>query len=319
VRQRNADLGRLLAVSWLGLALTTLGSALIGWFAAGRVLRPVRAITETARTISAGNLHQRLALSGPDDEFKRLGETLDDLLARLQASFEAQRRFVANASHELRTPLAMMRTRLDVAIAKPEGVPAQTQALDAGLRTDLDRADRLLESFLALARAQSGTLTDRSEVSLDRIVLDALAAQRDRIVELRLDVQTALAPALVAGSETLLARMVENVIENAVRHNQPRGFITAACEQRGGAARLVVESGGPLLDERVVAQLAQPFRRLGVERTGSRNGHGLGLSIVAAIAAAHGGTLELHARPQGGLRVEIDVPSATPAVASVPA
>ena len=319
VHQHGVDLHQLLVQSGIALALMVLVSVALGWVVAGRVLLPLRMITARTREITEASLHERLALDGPADELRELADTIDGLLARLEAAFEAQRQFVANASHELRTPLAIMRTRLDVAIAKPEGVPAQTQALDAGLRKDLDRADRLLESFLALARAQSGTLTDRSEVSLDRIVLDALAAQRDRIVELRLDVQTALAPALVAGSETLLARMVENVIENAVRHNQPRGFITAACEQRGGAARLVVESGGPLLDERVVAQLAQPFRRLGVERTGSRNGHGLGLSIVAAIAAAHGGTLELHARPQGGLRVEIDVPSATPAVASVPA
>ena len=125
-------------------------------------------------------------------------------------------------------------------------------------------------------------------------------------------VRTALARIGVAGSEPLLARMVENVIENSVRHNQPHGFIYVTCRISGGAARLVVESGGPVLDERSVAQLAQPFRRLGAERTGSQNGQGLGLSIVAAVADAHGGALELHARPEGGLRVQITLPAATP-------
>ena len=249
---------------------------------------------------------------------RQLADTIDELLARLEAAFDAQRRFVANASHELRTPLAMMRTRLDVAVAKPEGVPPQTQALDAGLRKDLDRAEALLESFLVLARAQHGTVTDRTIVSLDQIVTDALTTRHAQIAEQQLEVRTALAPVGVTGSETLLARMVENVIENSVRHNQPHGFINIACENTGAAARLVVESGGPVLDEHSVAQLAQPFRRLGVERTGSQNGHGLGLSIVAAVADAHGGELELHARPQGGLRVQITLPAAIPTPTATP-
>ncbi|MGH2888547.1 MAG: sensor histidine kinase, partial [Solirubrobacteraceae bacterium] len=212
-----------------------------------------------------------------------------------------------------RTPLAMMRTTLDVAIAKPEGVPPPTRSLDANLRQDLDRADRLVDGFLVLSRAQTRAITDRSSVSLERIVVAALARRGDAIAQKQIEVQTALAPIGVPGSETLLARMVENVIENSVRHNQPHGFIDIDCENIGGAGRLVVESGGPVLDEDNVARLAQPFRRLSAERTGSENGHGLGLSIVAAVANAHGGALELHARPQGGLRVQITLPAATPA------
>ena len=197
-------------------------------------------------------------------------------------------------------------------------MPPQTQALDAGLRRDLDRADALLESFLTLARAQHGTLTDGTIVSLDQIVTDALSTRHAQIVEHQLEVRTALSPVGVAGSETLLARMVENVIENSVRHNQPHGFINITCENIGAAARLVVESGGPVLDEHSVAQLAQPFRRLGAERTGSQNGHGLGLSIVAAVADAHGGALELRARPQGGLHVQITLPAAIPTPIATP-
>jgi signal transduction histidine kinase len=318
--QNRVDLHQLLIESGIALAAMAVLSVALGWVVAGRVLSPLRTITAKTRQISERSLHERLALPGPRDELKQLADTIDELLARLEAAFDAQRRFVANASHELRTPLAMMRTRLDVAIAKPDGVPPQTRALDAGLRKDLDRAEALLESFLVLARAQHGTPTDRTIVSLDQIVTDALARRHDQIAAQQLEVRTALVRVGVAGSETLLARMVENVIENSVRHNQPHGFINIACEKIGAAARLVVESGGPVLDEDNVAQLAQPFRRLGVERTGSQNGQGLGLSIVAAVADAHGGALELHARPQGGLRVQITLQSATPApVPSVPA
>jgi signal transduction histidine kinase len=171
-----------------------------------------------------------------------------------------------------------------------------------------------------LARAEHRTLADRTTVSLDQIVIDALASRSDQITERQLMVRTALARIGVAGSEPLLARMVENVIENAVVHNQSHGFIYVACRTSGRESRLVVESGGSVLDEEAVAQLAQPFRRLGTDRTGSQNGQGLGLSIVAAVADAHDGALELHARSQGGLRVQITLPSATPVPATpVPA
>jgi hypothetical protein len=303
-------LHQLLVQSGIALAVMTVISAVLGWVVAGRVLAPLRTITARTRQISADNLHERLALTGPRDELHELADTIDHLLTRLEDAFHLQRQFVANASHELRTPLAIMRTRLDVALTSPEGVPPQTQALDAGLRKDLDRAERLLESFLMLARAQHGTLTERTNVSLDGAVIASLATRRDRIAERQLELHTAIAPVDVAGSQTLLARMVENVIENAVRHNQPHGTISITCTVDRGQSRLIVESAGPVLSQSEVEQLARPFRRLGAERTGSQTGHGLGLAIVAAIAAAHGGSLQLHPRPQGGLRVQINLPSA---------
>jgi signal transduction histidine kinase len=251
-------------------------------------------------------------MTGPRDELRVLADTIDRLLERLQAAFDAQRRFVANASHELRTPLAMMRTTLDVAIAKPAGVPDQTRELDAELRVDLDHADRLLESFLTLARAQNGGLDGRNQVALEPLITASLAAGDDEIAAKALTVEKHLAAVEVAGSATLLRRMVENVIENAVRHNQPGGSIeltlTPMGEQR---ARVTVDSSGPMLDDNAVAQLAQPFKRLRQDRTGSQNGHGLGLSIVAAVAAAHDGSLDLQARAEGGLRVQITLPAAT--------
>ncbi|MGH2886930.1 MAG: sensor histidine kinase [Solirubrobacteraceae bacterium] len=309
--QHRVDLHQLLVESAIALVAMAALSVALGWAVAGRVLSPLRTITARTRRISEHSLHERLALRGPRDELRELADTIDELLERLEAAFDAQRRFVANASHELRTPLAIMRTRLDVAVAKPDGMPAQTQALDAGLRKDLDRAEVLVESFLTLARAQHGAVTDRTIVSLDQIVTDALTRRHDQIAAQQLEVRTTLARIGVAGSETLLARMVENVIENSVRHNHLQGTVDVACENGGGNVRLVVESGGAVLDQRSVARLAQPFRRLGAERTGSQNGHGLGLSIVAAVAEAHGGALEVHASTDVFMRVEISMEYAT--------
>jgi signal transduction histidine kinase len=309
--QHSLDLHQQLVQSGVALAIMTVVSAALGWLVAGRVLRPLRAMTVATRRISEDNLHARLALQGPADELKELADTIDGLLERLEAAFDSERRFVANASHELRTPLAIMRTTLDVAAAKPEGVPRQTRALEAELRIDLDRADRLIESFLVLARAQHGELGEQNSVALEQIITNALAARTDQIATKQIEVHTALTPVHVAGSETLLARMVENVIENAVRHNRPHGLINVALALDGDTTRLIVDSAGPMLDERAVAPLAQPFTRLQRERTGTQNGHGLGLSIVAAVAAAHGGALELHARSQGGLSVQITLPGGT--------
>jgi hypothetical protein len=308
---RSVVLHQLLVQSGIALAIMTMISAVLGWIVAGRVLAPLRTITAATLRISEQNLHDRLALSGPRDELTALADTIDGLLARLEAAFDAQRLFVANASHELRTPLAMMRTFLDVAIAKPDGVPPQTLALDANLRGALDQTDRLLQSFLVLASAQHGTVGEQSSVSLERIVSTALSARADAIAERHIDVRTALEATRVTGAETLLCRMVENVIENAIRHNEPGGFIIVISQTKDDTATLVVESGGAVLDDRTVGELAQPFRRIGTERTHSQNGHGLGLSIVAAVAAAHGGTLDLHARREGGLRVQITLPDAT--------
>jgi signal transduction histidine kinase len=308
-QQRVSELHQLEIESAIALGIMAILSALLGWFVAGRVLRPLRTITTTTQQISEGNLHRRLALPGPRDELRTLADTIDALLARLEAAFESQRRFVANASHELRTPLTTMRAALDVAIAKPDLSP-QVTALDEGLREDLDQADRLLESFLVLARAQRGALGEETVVSLARVVGEALASRHKAIAAKQIELHSNLEPAWVEGSETLLARMVENLIDNAVRHNVPLGLIDVACDSARETVRLVVESGGSVLDGEAVGQLAEPFRRLAAERTGSQNGHGLGLSIVASIAAAHGGELRLYARRRGGLGAEIALPVA---------
>ena len=322
----QAQLGHVLFISSLiALAIMTIVSAALGWLVAGRALRPVRQMTAAAQRISEDNLHERLAVAGPRDELKELGDTIDGLLARLEGAFNAQRRFVANASHELRTPLTTMRASLDVALAKPEPVPPQTVALAGRLRAELDKVDTLLEAFLVLARAQHHHLPGSTALPLDYVVGAALADQAAAIHARNLTVQDTSGPggAWVTGSQALLSRLVENVIGNAVCHNADGGWIRITTQTDGRRASLVVENGGQVLDQRQVAELAQPFRRLGADRTGSAQGSGLGLSIVAAIAEAHGGTLDLQAREGGGLRVCVELPSAaarpSAAEAGVPA
>jgi hypothetical protein len=311
---------QLLIASLIALGIMVAVSVLLGWMFAGRSLRPLRLITATARRISEDNLDERLAFGGPHDELKDLADTFDGLLERLEAAFAAQRRFVADASHELRTPLATMRASLDVAMAKPGPLPPATVALATRLRTELDRTDELLEGLLVLARAQHGALPARDVVAVEAVVAAALGARsaaiRDAGITLRLDGGCALP---VTGSEVMLRRMVDNVIDNAVVHNVPHGWIAVSTWAGPGTGRIVVENGGPVLDQEQVSQLAQPFRRLGADRVGSDRGSGLGLSIVAAIAAAHGGSLDLRARPDGGLAVDITLPRAvSPALAGAP-
>lgn len=309
--ERSIGLHRLKVWSGIALAIMAAVSGVLGWVVAGRVLAPLRTIIATTERISDTNLHERLVLPGPRDELRLLADTIDRLLERLEAAFDAQRRFVANASHELRTPLAMMRTTLDVAIAKPGGVPVQTRELDSELRVDLDHAERLLESFLTLARAENGQLDGSNQVPLEPLITSALAARADQIAANDLRVGTHLTAVEVVGSATLLRRMIENVVENAVRHNQLGGAIELRLALVDGQqARVTIDSSGPTLDPEAVAQLDQPFNRLSQDRTGSQNGHGLGLSIVAAVAVAHSGRLDLHPRPEGGLRVQITIPAA---------
>ncbi|OHV59296.1 two-component sensor histidine kinase [Pseudofrankia sp. BMG5.36] len=308
--------------SAVALAVMAVASVVVGWVAAGRVLRPLRVITAATRRISADSLHERLAMTRPDGELKDLSDTIDALLERLDGAFAAQRRFVANASHELRTPLATVRALVDVAAAKPGPIPGETLLLADRVRVELDRVDELLDGLLALARGQHGGLPDRATVSLDAAVSARLTTRTDAIggAGLVLHRVHSLDDTWVLASQPLLSRMIDNLLDNAVRHNHDGGWIGVATAVSGATVRLVVENGGDVLDQAQVSELARPFRRLGVERTGSdAAGAGLGLSIVAAIAQAHGGTLELRARAEGGLLVTVTLPRVTapgPAVAA---
>jgi hypothetical protein len=310
--QHSADLHTLLVWFAVALGVMAVVSVLLGWLMAGRVLRPLRQIKATAQHISEVNLHERLALAGPSDEITDLAGTIDGLLARLEGAFDAERAFVANASHELRTPLAMMRTSLDVAAAKSPPVSKDASVLSAKVREGLDQAERLVESFLVLARAERGVIDDLSTVSLLQITADALDTRAERAAAANVTLHRGLDEAEVAGSPTLLSRLVVNLADNAIRYNEAGGWVQVTTTSAGPSALLLIENSGPILDPTEVGPLERPFRRGGAERTCSDGGVGLGLSIVAAIAAAHHGTVELEARPRGGLRVAVKLPRARP-------
>jgi signal transduction histidine kinase len=309
-QQHAAVMRQLLESCGIALAVVAVLSIALGWLVAGRVLRPLRTMTAATQRIGEQNLNQRLAVAGPDDELKQLGDTIDGLLARLEAAFAAQRRFVANASHELRTPLTMMRAALDVATSKPEPAAPGISVLAGRIRLGLDRAERLVESFLTLARAQHGALR-ADTVALDRLAAAVVAGHRAAITGMHLTVDQDHHDAPAHGDQALLGHLIDNLIGNAIRHNHPGGWIHIATGTGPGAARLVVENGGPVLDQGLVRGLAEPFRRLSRDRTSADDtGVGLGLSIVAAIVTTHHGTLDLHARPRGGLRVAVTLPLA---------
>ena len=301
----SADIKSLLATSWVLLVVTAIVSALLGWFASGRVLRPLRQMTDTARTISAGNLSQRLALTGPDDEFKRLGDTLDDLLARLEASFDAQRRFVANASHELRTPLTVERTVLQVALADPNATEASLRATCEELLAAGQEHERLLESLLTLASSERG-LSHREPVDLAQLVGHVLLTPRPDVQRHRLELATVLEPAPAAGDPALIERLMANLVDNAVRYNRPGGRVEIRTAALNGHAVVSVTNTGPVVREDETERMFEPFQRLGGGRAARADGHhGLGLSIVRAIATAHDATVAATAQPTGGMAVTV--------------
>jgi signal transduction histidine kinase len=286
----------------------TVISIALGWLVAGRVMRPLRTIITAARYISATSLGDRLAFGGPDDELKELADTFDGLLGRLDASFRSQRQFVANASHELRTPLARQRVLSQVALADP-GATAET------LRTAHERVlaagaqqERLIEALLALARGQAG-IEKREPFDLAAVASQVLAARQAEAGHRSLNVHTALAPAPTAGNPGLAERLVTNLIDNAMRHNVANGLVEVVTGTRAGRAALSVINTGPVVPVTAVDRLFQPFQRLSADRTGHGQGVGLGLSIVKAIADAHGATLTAHPQPDGGLRIEICFPA----------
>jgi signal transduction histidine kinase len=304
--QRQAALSDLLAFSLVGLAVLTVASGGLGWFMSRRVLRPVRVITETARRASEQHLGERLALTGARDELKDLADTFDDMLERLDAAFAAQRRFVANASHELRTPLTVMRTAIDVTLAKPSPTPRQLTDMAVRVRRSIDRAESMVEALLTLAVSDQGTrsteFTDLATWAED--ALDAAAPEIDR---LGLRVDALLDPAETTGDPQLLERMISNLVGNAVRHNEPGGWIRLRTGSRDAAVYLKIANSGPFIPDDAVPPLFEPFRRMAA-RTSVRDGVGLGLSIARSVVTAHRATLTARSQPAGGLDISVVIP-----------
>jgi signal transduction histidine kinase len=308
--QRDVDLRVLAIASLIALAAMAAVSMGLGWLIAGRVLRPLRTITAAARDISATDLHKRLALAGPDDEFKELGDTFDGLLARLDASFQAQRQFVANASHELRTPLARLKTLIQVTLADPDANPESLRAAHERVLASEEQLERLIEALLSLAGGEQA-LERREPVDLAAVTEQVLASRRPEIERQGLQLNATLGGARTEGNPQLLERLVANLLDNAIRHNTTPGRIDVgtATETSGGVV-LSVANSGAVIPPQELDRLQRPFQRLGADRTGHGDGHGLGLSIVQAIAGAHGATVAIRARPDGGLEIEVSFPAA---------
>ncbi|MGW1992021.1 sensor histidine kinase [Embleya sp. NPDC001921] len=300
---------QLLVGSVVALAVLIPTALTAGWFVAGRFLGPLRAITATAKAISAGNLHQRLDLGEPADELTELGFVLDDLFARLQASFDAHRHFVANASHELRTPLAGLRTLLEVALADPD---ADADTLRSTCQEALALGgyqERLVRALLALATSERG-LTRRDTLDLAHVATGVLASRRDQATRNGIHLTEHLAPAVTSGDPRLIESLVANLIDNAIRHNHPGGHgpgghVEITTRTFGAQATLTVTNSGPVIPGDQIQRLFQPFQRLAPDRHSRRDGLGLGLAIVTAVAQAHHATLGTTARPEGGLAITV--------------
>jgi signal transduction histidine kinase len=305
--QSLADQHNLLIDFAIALAIVAVLAVLLGWFVAGRMLRPVQTITATARRISASNLHERLALDDADEEFQQLGDTLDDLFARLEAAFEAQQHFVANASHELRTPLTAERTLLQVALDDPDTSNETWRSTVREALASNAEQERLIDALLTLASSEGG-LDHQERLDLSVICDDVLLRAGLDTDTLGLHVETAFRSAPLEGDPRLIERLVANLVDNAVGHNVIGGQIQVSTTVIDGKAVVSVTNTGAVIPPAEIGRLFQPFQRLDPHRTHHNDGHGLGLSIVRAIAGAHGATINARPEPEGGLRVDVTFP-----------
>jgi signal transduction histidine kinase len=307
-RRRADELHQLLVQSGIALAIMTVVSIALGWLVAGRVLRPLRTMTATTRQISERNLHERLALSGPRDELKDLADTVDGLLARLEAAFGAQQRFVANAAHELRTPLTLWHALLEENLSDPDAPIDSFRATSRRLLTLGEEQERLLGSLLTLASSERG-LDRREPFDLAVVVATVLRDPPAEAASLDVRIEGEIEPAPTAGNAALVEQLVRNLVDNAVAHNVRGGQVRMRTGTGPGGAFLAVTNDGSPIPPSEVGRLFEPFQRLGTDRTAPTDGHhGLGLSIVRAIVTAHHATLLAEARPEGGLSVEVRFP-----------
>jgi len=309
-RLREQTLNQLVSNSAAALGLFAIVSLGLGWVVAGHALHPVAAVTLAAKRASNENLRERIKLQGPRDELKELADTFDAMLARLDAAFENQERFAANASHELRTPLAIIRTAVDVVLGKPHPSQSELRKMHDEVTDASVRAEGLIDSLLMLARSDRGPAA-RTRVDLRKSMVAALEAVEGEVRKASLQVTSTLAPAPVAGDQVLLDRMVANLVENAARHNAQGGWLDVETSVDLAYANVRVANGGPRIPADQVATLVEPFRRLSDRTEDSPRGAGLGLSIVRSVVRTHGGDVNLRALPEGGLEVAVRIPTAT--------
>jgi signal transduction histidine kinase len=301
---RDETLSSLLTQSLVALVLVGALAIGSGWWMAGRALRPLHQITATARRIADDRgLHERIALGGPADELRELADTFDAMLERLGRAFDGQRTFVANASHELRTPLAINRTLIEVASTRPDA-PRELRDLGETLLAVNARHERLIDGLLLLARSEAAP-PERVAVDLDEITGHVESRSAPAAEEAGVELLRSGLPAPTVGDPVLLERVVENLVDNAIRYNRPGGRVELTAGSGGSRSWVAVANTGPVVPDYLVPALFEPFRR-SRDRTAAA-GSGLGLSIVAAVVRAHGGTVTAKARPGGGLVVRVEL------------
>jgi signal transduction histidine kinase len=309
--QRGATLAHLLTYSLLSMAGVTVLAAVAGWIVAGRILRPVHRLTAAARAASEQNLSQRIALQGPRNDLRELADTFDTMLERLDRAFTSQRQFIANASHELRTPLTVMRTTMDVVMAKPEPTRDELMSMAADVRQAVDHSERLIEVLLVLARNdQAHTLAD--PLDLATVAEDAFEGRNANGIT----TTATLDEAPVTGDGVLLERLAANLLDNAERYNTPGGTVTISTTAHDATSILRVVNTGAVIPANMVERLFLPFTRLD-DRT-RHDGFGLGLALVSSIAAVHDGTVHATAVPTGGLDISVHFPRRGNAVTPAP-
>ncbi|MGW4205214.1 sensor histidine kinase [Streptomyces sp. NPDC004726] len=299
--QRNLMAKGGLAVLGVGVVATTMG-----WLVAGRLLRPLNRITSTAERIAGRTLHRRIDLDEPPGEVKRLADSFDSMLDRLDQAFAGQDRFIANAAHELKTPLAVGRTLVEVAVAR-RGAPPEVRQLAENLLAVNERHERLIDSLLTLARAES-TVTERLPVDLGEIASAVISHSAPGAEGKNIAFEAVLGSALAMGDPVLLEQLVRNLVDNAVKYNVGDGWILVETGRGESGAYITVANTGASISEHEIPVLFEPFRRL-TDRVGSARGSGLGLSIVRAVARTHNGDVTAAPRAGGGLQVTATVPA----------
>jgi signal transduction histidine kinase len=296
----------LTGVAFTALAVAAAVSVGLGWLIAGRMLRPLQEIAVAAQRASASTLHERIAMQGPDDELRKLADTFDAMLARLEAAFDAQRAFVADASHELRTPLAIMRTEVDVTLADPQATGDDLRRMADTVRAAIVRSEDVIDRLLVLA--ESERLVDTETLDLGALAAEVIRRRTPAAEARGLTFALALEPTPVEGDRALLERLIDNLVGNAVSYASPESLVRVDTDRRPDGAVLRIANSGEVVGPDELPHLFERFYRRGTSRGRDSGGSGLGLAIVAAVADVHGGSYAAQAPAEGGLVVTVTLP-----------
>lgn len=304
IEVRSEALDELLVAYAIAIPVTGLISLLLGWFAAGRVLKPLTRLTTMAQEISDENLDQRINMVGPQDELKELADTLDAMIARLEVAFQSQRRFAADVSHEIRTPLAIIKAESEVTLG--DGLSSERERrLARSVLHATDRAEALVDSLMALARSES-TMHDRADVDLAELTGDVVGERIEAADAAGVHVDLELGNVTVEGDPFLLERLIANLVDNGITHNIDHdGWLRISVDSQNGRGVIAVSNSGEMLTAEDVEHITEPFHRMSEDRPG----FGLGMTIVRSVVDAHGGEVRIDPRADGGLDIRVELPA----------